>query len=1720
MIKMSSIPPPSSSSIPFLQSLGEFDANMPMVSVPWSQPASVVVILLGEHISQHTALNLSYSISFVGPLLLGGLVWDILTTDVALALQSLVGCIGGVRNGKDKGNRLRSSSDQSKDSVQSQAPQRETEPRNLILSSFIDRSQSDERERDEQMQIANLDKQVTVKVLSVLNRLCSFLARASALALITLYIAYTHGDHEIQCGSWPHTIVGLGAIATSMITVSIFINAFLAFPEASQWLFFPLSFFALAQFGMSFATVAAWRGGLRPSGVACYLRISRWSGIFHLGNLIFFVFLPFFFFCQNSSLSVTKNKNGHKRKTSTIVENSDTYAAVISGALSNALSKLNRERLTKRNRVSSLTATGSGVAIAKTLQDPLPSNPDQVKDWITARLATSTRDLSAKEGDEKCAVQSDMEGILILPGQPTSSYGSKAHTICVSEPTNVWADYIFWWFLAFCTALCGTIICFANWSGILTFSYFPVSVVLFVLFCQRLTTSPNRVFVTGQKVNLADFNKSDEGHRRNRLGSSPMSVRLAAAASTSATLKAEDSVRKPVRTSSLPRRSSAADATATKFREIFPVQQKSLRSSLERALPTRKPVPTDYAHTSAESVTVADEDTRERDGNDFSARFSGAVGTLMRKSSNFSLKSRIVQLMRESSNQGRPSSVGNGSDLEDGLRGFYVHENQQDPLMKLAAQGLTSSSYSSSTHPNRISPSTKRSSGSSGQPGHQARSPPQESSMEDVNNQLHDEKLSRNLLKFNSPTERKTRKSSPAMLSIRPNLERKNGGALDVPISPPKTAASIRTLADDHSLPRHSKIWSEQPTDDSLWTSLTDDESQYKQGLQPRYRQRRRLVLNGPVTGKMYDLDALLSTNIPESTSNDTTHSRSDHTSLPHSPAMQSEESEITLPISPQVVQRAYTAVKPLMPLGYRSTTLSPTLEVNERPSSFLQQSAPSSIASNQLSTMRKGTKSSINDRNRSESVGNASQEHQATYDTFGNYGNVSMDYVPGIASYQNTTDVPLVASYQNTTDVPLLVPNDSPEAHVTTGRDRGLSNPNSISSVMLIGQVPAHANRTKSEVETFDYSVAGKEGHDSKSSSSKKVPSSEANSSSGGSLSVYHSPNTSFSFSIAQGAMGVPLPNLTNLQEDAIMGMPTSNLSATAVPLTTIDSLRDLENEEEMENLRSNDSRYLERRTDIKGKQKAEEDIEDTYKGEVQGKKLDKSEQFLQEAKLGDSINLSDDVDIDQQPDWVLADEKRKEKERKLDQALKAGIEMADEDVLSIFLDKRGFSRSQAEELNAHRNERRKKRLSREGPTQSMRSAPTEMQRILSGGTTSTYHEDDEISSASESSTSQMQHDKLSHARTSPAMGKKGQDQYSEASFGLHDIADNPKLKERSIRSLSPSSQKASSRKKLKQKERARSPDQLQIRAAEAVVQAAPHRSSVHIQKNAEVHKTASGDDLFRGASENVSPLVIPSASISPLATKLPSPMEQVDKPILEHKRSFGQVTTGGFSVESDNSSRGASVKRQLYLRQNSGSHSTFSSDRRNQQSSSSNSGSAAVSEHGDSISTRSPMTGMGERGGIDIVKKHVLPKINTASSPVVTPQSALIALAGPPSHPPTIPLPPPPPESEMNPKDLSPISGNSMGAISSTSLNNQRTLERVEEDSGDSRPSTPEMAAKAKAIVRQKRMTPQRNESNTSILNSAKEDDSIAGSSAYESDEKLPGSKKRFKSKQRRGK
>lgn len=436
---------------------------MPMVSVPWSDPASVVVILLGEHITEGTASNLSYSISFFGPMLLGGMAWEILTVDVAFVLKALISCLNYSITRSNAKKRSRSSSNQSKESVQSHTSMRRApDPNNLVFSSFIDGPQSEEIQVEDQKPEDTKGNKNLIAFLSFFKHFCSFLAKASALAFICLFIAYTHGDHEIQCGSWPHTLAGLAAAASSMINLSIFLNTFIVFPNASRWISVFCSIFVLGQFGMSFSTIAAWRGGLRPSGIACYLRFSRWVGIYHLGNLTFLAFLPLYLLFRPSPTYVNGTQSKHKHRDSALSGSSQVHDAIAPGALSHALSQLNRDKLTKR--------LGNKEKYARDRQDTLASRSDQAKGWMTAKTAASSRDQSSKEEDEKLKRFSNQEteGILILPGQPLSSKGNAIHSICVSDSNNIWTLYIIWWFTAICTALCGTIISFVEWSAILT----------------------------------------------------------------------------------------------------------------------------------------------------------------------------------------------------------------------------------------------------------------------------------------------------------------------------------------------------------------------------------------------------------------------------------------------------------------------------------------------------------------------------------------------------------------------------------------------------------------------------------------------------------------------------------------------------------------------------------------------------------------------------------------------------------------------------------------------------------------------------------------------------------------------------------------------------------------------------------------------------------------------------------------------------------------------------------------------------------------------------------------------------------------------------------------------------------------------------------------------------------------------------------------------------
>lgn len=108
---------------------------------------------------------------------------------------------------------------------------------------------------------------------TAMTQLAAF-SRIVAIIFLSVYLAYTHGDPEIGCDSWPHTLVAMSALATSG-SVGCFVLKAVGIARIPALVVSLLGFFALSQLAITLGAIAAWTGGLRPSGAACFLRIDR-----------------------------------------------------------------------------------------------------------------------------------------------------------------------------------------------------------------------------------------------------------------------------------------------------------------------------------------------------------------------------------------------------------------------------------------------------------------------------------------------------------------------------------------------------------------------------------------------------------------------------------------------------------------------------------------------------------------------------------------------------------------------------------------------------------------------------------------------------------------------------------------------------------------------------------------------------------------------------------------------------------------------------------------------------------------------------------------------------------------------------------------------------------------------------------------------------------------------------------------------------------------------------------------------------------------------------------------------------------------------------------------------------------------------------------------------------------------------------------------------------
>lgn len=145
--------------------------SMTLISQPWNHPTSQLVIAGSDD-------AMARSISFLGPMLLGSLVWDMCVTDLAAMLSAI------------PGHATRRKQSQAWARYRREAFYRKAEG-NWSKLPFAQQKRS----------------QLVRKATFML----SFLARATALCMLALYLAYTQGDRGMRCTVWPRAIIGLGA---------------------------------------------------------------------------------------------------------------------------------------------------------------------------------------------------------------------------------------------------------------------------------------------------------------------------------------------------------------------------------------------------------------------------------------------------------------------------------------------------------------------------------------------------------------------------------------------------------------------------------------------------------------------------------------------------------------------------------------------------------------------------------------------------------------------------------------------------------------------------------------------------------------------------------------------------------------------------------------------------------------------------------------------------------------------------------------------------------------------------------------------------------------------------------------------------------------------------------------------------------------------------------------------------------------------------------------------------------------------------------------------------------------------------------------------------------------------------------------------------------------------------------------------------------------------
>ncbi|CAO1629738.1 unnamed protein product [Parajaminaea phylloscopi] len=350
---------------------------MTLLSQPWSGDESGRVVAAASHLSYGVGQSLARTIFFLGPFTLGAITLEALSS-----LPVNVAAITRYAKGTD-GHRRRG---------------------------------------------------------SIAVRIAAILAQFAAVAATVLYVAYTHGDTNVTCGAWPHVLVATSAISVTL-AVAVFVAQAMQMPRRlPATVFCLLGFLALSQIVVSLAATASWHGRLRPSGAACYLRISRWYGLFSLVPLV-----ALFVAMVTLTTGVTHDRYRYSTSSKATSRTSDRP-----------------HDLPSPTTAASKQEEGNIERLYRSARLPLPTRPD---------------------GEENVAFQ---ESFLKLhsgsSGTPSMYTAAKAN----ERSIQILLKYISWASFTALALLCGVVIAFLQLSPVLTFAYQPLLVVIPAISANRL----------------------------------------------------------------------------------------------------------------------------------------------------------------------------------------------------------------------------------------------------------------------------------------------------------------------------------------------------------------------------------------------------------------------------------------------------------------------------------------------------------------------------------------------------------------------------------------------------------------------------------------------------------------------------------------------------------------------------------------------------------------------------------------------------------------------------------------------------------------------------------------------------------------------------------------------------------------------------------------------------------------------------------------------------------------------------------------------------------------------------------------------------------------------------------------------------------------------------------------------------------------------------------